>query len=151
VGVQCGYIATKHTIPSVLLPCYCRYLALRKMIATIIRCLSLTCPSSFRAIEFTVVALKTIGEKEQTNCRMLVRTQGKKSELHLSSSPVPSSSTRVRMLGVDQDLPWIAQSTGMVIAVPPLTPDIIPCRYAWVFSLSDLENLNDRSEQSSMK
>lgn len=73
-----------------------------------------------------------------------------KSELHLAS-PIPSSSTRVRMLGVEGDLPWRARSTGMVVSVPPLAPDTIPCQYAWVLSLSDLDNSNGGSKESSIK
>lgn len=61
------------------------------------------------------------------------------STLHLMA-PKPSSSTKVQMLGVKGALPWTTWSTGMVISVPHLTPNKIPCQHAWVFALSDLEN-----------
>lgn len=74
-------------------------------------------------------------------------------QLHLTA-PIPSSTknekttaatTKVRMLGMDGDryLTWIAkEGGGIVIDVPPLTPDSIPCQYAWVFALMDIENIN---------
>ena len=66
------------------------------------------------------------------------------STLHLEA-PVPSSATRVQMLGVEGTLPWAMSSTGIVISIPPLTPNTIPCRHAWVLVLSDLKNGKSRS------
>jgi alpha-L-fucosidase len=62
--------------------------------------------------------------------------------------PVPTKSTRVNMLGLD-DRSEISfslngnRSTGesMVVQLPLLTPDTIPCQHSWVLAISNLANL----------
>jgi alpha-L-fucosidase len=56
-------------------------------------------------------------------------------------NPVPTNLTTVRMLGIDKDLIWSLNKNGMIIYIPPLTPDVIPCQHAWVLSLSHLNNV----------
>jgi alpha-L-fucosidase len=74
----------------------------------------------------------------------------------LLTAPIPSSSstndkksatsTLVRMLGMEEGdyLTWTSiDGGGLVIEVPALTPDKIPCQHAWVFALMNLENANN--------
>ena len=67
------------------------------------------------------------------------------------AAPIPTVDTQVRIVGLDADegyLGWdyVASSkesgseAGIVIEVPPLTPDVIPCQHAWVFAIRGLQN-----------
>ena len=70
------------------------------------------------------------------------------------NAPMPTANTRVRMVGLDSDgegelLEWDYMyveskgnglEAGIIIEVPPLTPDVIPCQHAWAFSISDLQD-----------
>jgi alpha-L-fucosidase len=57
-------------------------------------------------------------------------------------NPVPTNLTTVRMLGINRDLKWSINRNGMIISIPPMTPDVIPCQYAWVLALSNLKTEN---------
>ena len=67
------------------------------------------------------------------------------------AAPIPTADTQVRMVGLDTDEGYLAwdyvalskesgSEAGIVIEVPPLTPDVIPCRHAWVFAIRGLQN-----------
>jgi alpha-L-fucosidase len=69
--------------------------------------------------------------------------------------PHPSSRTKFRMLGLTEaSLEWkrqmhtetsgfdvIRRFPDIAIALPKLTPDILPCHHAWVLEISEVENL----------
>jgi len=57
-------------------------------------------------------------------------------------NPVPGPQTDVRMLGYERPLRWKAQGTSMVIDVPTLLINEIPCRHAWVFQLTGLQKMD---------
>ena len=56
-------------------------------------------------------------------------------------APIPKGGTTITMLGLpDVKLSWKPLShTGMVISVPRLTIDELPCQWAWVFKMTDIE------------
>ena len=69
------------------------------------------------------------------------------------AAPIPTADTQVRMVGLDGDeryLGWnyvaskesgsASEAGGIAIEVPPLTPDVIPCRHAWAFAIKGLQN-----------
>jgi alpha-L-fucosidase len=58
------------------------------------------------------------------------------------AEPVPGPQTAVRMLGVDRPLAWRAEDKGLSIDVPPLSVADVPCRHAWAFKLSGLQENN---------
>ena len=60
--------------------------------------------------------------------------------------PMPTSKTRVKMLGKKKDLKWTrrsqqkgAKQRGIVIHVPALPISELPCLWAWVLKLSHLK------------
>jgi alpha-L-fucosidase len=55
-------------------------------------------------------------------------------------NPTPGPQTRVEMLGVGP-VSWKAAAKGMTIDVPALSVAEIPCRNAWVFKLTGLQNV----------
>mmetsp|Transcript_27587 Transcript_27587/g.55701 ORF Transcript_27587/g.55701 Transcript_27587/m.55701 type:complete len:387 (+) Transcript_27587:1345-2505(+) len=80
----------------------------------------------------------------------LVTRWPKNNQLTLRA-PTPTENTRVRMLGLDEKkesgLAWARlfdtyrgrlEDAGIVIAVPALTPDVIPCQHAWAFAISNI-------------
>lgn len=50
--------------------------------------------------------------------------------------PKPAPKTTVTLLGYADPLEWRAQDGAMVVDVPPLTPDQVPCRHAYVFKIT---------------
>jgi alpha-L-fucosidase len=56
-------------------------------------------------------------------------------------TPITTPQTQVRMLGFAQPLNWKPASKGLVIDVPPMTISEIPCRNAWVFTLTGLKDV----------
>jgi alpha-L-fucosidase len=64
--------------------------------------------------------------------------------------PKPSQRTKVHMLGVTKELDWTAlnEMGGLYIEVPALTPDVIPCQHAWVFSLTNIVNFQSPASES---
>ena len=66
------------------------------------------------------------------------------------NAPTPTANTQVRMMGLDSNkegelLEWDCVESkgngfeaGIIIEVPPLTPDVIPCQHAWAFAISGL-------------
>jgi alpha-L-fucosidase len=61
------------------------------------------------------------------------------------NAPVPMRTTKVHMLGWNEELEWTTVDSGLRIKVPPLTPNVIPCQYAWVFALTNIYNLQSPS------
>jgi alpha-L-fucosidase len=64
--------------------------------------------------------------------------------------PIPGPKTRIRMLGIEQNLDWFLSNTTnhLVVNVPSLTPDIIPCQHSWAFVLEQLENVDGISKST---
>ena len=58
------------------------------------------------------------------------------------SIPQATNTTQVRMLGWESPLQWKSNDSGLVIKVPALTPNVIPCQHAWAFALTGIGNLN---------
>ena len=68
------------------------------------------------------------------------------------NAPKPTVNTQVRMVGLDgkkeeEILEWDYVKlegndleAGIIIEVPPLTPDVIPCQHAWAFAISGLQD-----------
>jgi hypothetical protein len=69
------------------------------------------------------------------------------SRLHLSF-PTPTSSTIITMLGVEASVFWeypndsTAGQDGMTIQLSSLTPNLLPCSYAWVLVMTGIGNLD---------
>ena len=55
------------------------------------------------------------------------------------SAPKPTKATTVTMLGVQEPLKWRRKDAKMVISVPQLSADEVPCRHAYVFKLTAVE------------
>jgi alpha-L-fucosidase len=55
-------------------------------------------------------------------------------------NPTPGPETRVEMLGVGP-VSWKAAEKGMTIEIPALSVAELPCRHAWVFKLTGLQNV----------
>jgi alpha-L-fucosidase len=53
--------------------------------------------------------------------------------------PKASPSTEVKMVGWDGAVEHTAGDDGLVITVPQLPPDKVPCQHAYVFKLTDVE------------
>lgn len=47
--------------------------------------------------------------------------------------------TAVTMLGRDEQLAWSQKGDDIVIRIPQLSPDELPCRHAWTFKLTAVE------------
>ena len=70
------------------------------------------------------------------------------------NAPTPTANTQVRMMGLDSNkegelLEWDCVESkgngfeaGIIIEVPPLTPDVIPCQHAWAFAISGLQDVH---------
>ena len=55
------------------------------------------------------------------------------------SAPKPSPNATVEMLGMPGPLKWGARDGTMVIIVPQIAPDELPCEHAYVFKLTGVE------------
>ena len=78
------------------------------------------------------------------------------------NAPTPTANTQVRMVGLDDDgeeklLEWDYiyvglkgrdLEAGIVVEVPPLTPDVIPCQHAWAFAISELQGEYKEEERN---
>jgi hypothetical protein len=53
-------------------------------------------------------------------------------------SPITTPQTQVRMLGFSRPLEWKPGERGLVISVPEVSVNEIPCRDAWVFKLTGI-------------
>jgi alpha-L-fucosidase len=56
-------------------------------------------------------------------------------------NPAPGPQTRVEMLGFGA-VSWKPVGKGLVIDIPKLSVAEIPCRHAWVFKLTGLQNVD---------
>lgn len=52
---------------------------------------------------------------------------------------VPARNTVVTMLGVPGRLTWRRRGNDLVIDTPPLSPDALPCRYAYTFKITGID------------
>ena len=50
-------------------------------------------------------------------------------------APKPPAAAKITMLGHDGDIPWRMQDGQLVIDVPQLTIDRLPCQHAWVLKI----------------
>lgn len=57
----------------------------------------------------------------------------------LLGAPKATSSTKVTMLGYPSMLKYVQKSQGLVIQIPSIPPNKMPCQWAWVLKL---ENIN---------
>jgi alpha-L-fucosidase len=55
--------------------------------------------------------------------------------------PVATQRTQVTMLGYSPAVSWKSADTGLVIDVPPISFNELPCRNAWVFKLTGLKTM----------
>ncbi|NQU26488.1 MAG: alpha-L-fucosidase [Candidatus Nealsonbacteria bacterium] len=53
------------------------------------------------------------------------------------TSPKPAADAKITMLGHDEPIAWQMQGEKLVIEVPQLTVDRLPCLHAWVFKIPD--------------
>jgi len=53
--------------------------------------------------------------------------------------PITTPQTQVRMLGYSRPLSWKPADKGLVINVPEMSVNEVPCRNAWVFKLTGLK------------
>ncbi len=60
-------------------------------------------------------------------------------ELVLKDVAADKRRTVVTMLGVDEPLAWTQKRDDVIIEVPQLSPDELPCLHAWTFKLTNLE------------
>ncbi len=60
-------------------------------------------------------------------------------QLILKDVQADKRSTQVTMLGIDEPLAWTSKRDDVIIEVPQLTADKLPCRYAWTFKLTHIE------------
>jgi alpha-L-fucosidase len=55
--------------------------------------------------------------------------------------PVPTATTRVTMVGVRDPLKWsMIKDVAMVVEMPYLRPNEMPCQWAWVIKMENLKN-----------
>jgi alpha-L-fucosidase len=50
----------------------------------------------------------------------------------------PSHATSVHMLGVTESLSFKSKNGNLVVTIPQLTPDQLPCQYAWTLKITDV-------------
>jgi hypothetical protein len=56
-------------------------------------------------------------------------------------APIPTEQTTVSLLGLHQEIKWTkGKSGGMNLIIPPIPYNEMPCRWAWVFKISGLQN-----------
>jgi alpha-L-fucosidase len=55
------------------------------------------------------------------------------------NAPKPGPNTHVTFLGRPEELKWSAVNSGLKVLIPPFSPDDVPCRYAYVLKLTDVD------------
>lgn len=57
-------------------------------------------------------------------------------------APVPSQTTEVTMLGYPNSFKWISGpgGQGLYITIPSIPWNMLPCQWAWVLKITELEN-----------
>lgn len=80
----------------------------------------------------------------QSNRLYVHLTQWPQDSLLRLHFPIPTPKTTVSLLGVHDDISWkpASATNGLVIHLPLLTPDRLPCEHAWVLVLTNIENLD---------
>ena len=55
--------------------------------------------------------------------------------------PIPGVETTVTLLGLDIKFSWtrLTEEAGVVISIPPLSVSELPCQWAWIFRMSNLQ------------
>ncbi|KAK0046205.1 alpha-L-fucosidase [Biomphalaria pfeifferi] len=56
------------------------------------------------------------------------------------ADPLPSLDTVVTLLGYPDTFKWKGVGSGMVVSIPPIPINQIPCKWAWVFKLTNIKN-----------
>lgn len=65
-----------------------------------------------------------------------------KEETLYLGSPVPAENATVNLLGLPGvEFPWkpLSEKGGMKIIIPPLSASDLPCQWAWVFKMTNVE------------
>ncbi|MCL4192576.1 MAG: alpha-L-fucosidase, partial [Thermoguttaceae bacterium] len=57
--------------------------------------------------------------------------------------PTTTPRTQVSMLGHSESLKWTPAERGLIIEIPELPPDKLPCQHAWTFKLTGLQGTNN--------
>lgn len=60
-----------------------------------------------------------------------------KTPVHIEEVP-DTDGISVRMLGVDKSLNWAKEGRGLLLEMPSVSPDEIPCRFAYVIKISGI-------------
>ena len=55
-------------------------------------------------------------------------------------APQPSPETTVTMLGYHGTFHWEKNSQGMVVTIPSISVNELPCKWAWVLKITDVKN-----------
>ena len=87
-------------------------------------------------VRYTMSSAGVSPAEQNTVYAICLKWPGK--ELVLAT-PKSSKATAVTMLGVTQPLKWQKKDGKMVISVPQLSVDEVPCRHAYVFKLTGVE------------
>ena len=56
--------------------------------------------------------------------------------------PTPTEDTVITLLGLpDVKFPWkpMSEGKGVIITIPPLPASDLPCQWAWVFKMTDVQ------------
>ncbi|KAH9508467.1 hypothetical protein Btru_055284 [Bulinus truncatus] len=56
------------------------------------------------------------------------------------ADPKPSENTVVTLLGYDGSFKWHTVASGMLVSIPPIPLNKMPCKWAWVFRLTNITN-----------
>lgn len=56
-------------------------------------------------------------------------------------APIPTEQTTVSLLGLHLEIKWTkGKSGGMNLIIPPIPYNQMPCKWAWVFKISGLQD-----------
>ncbi|XP_059139666.1 alpha-L-fucosidase-like isoform X3 [Physella acuta] len=58
----------------------------------------------------------------------------------LLADPVPTETTVVTLLGYSSSFQWSHSGAGLAIVIPPIPFNQMPCKWAWVFKLTNIWN-----------
>jgi alpha-L-fucosidase len=81
----------------------------------------------------------------------IATTWPSKNRLVLHTPQAMFNITTVTMLGYNKQLlDWkpLNKKRGMIIKLPPLTPNVIPCQHAWVFCIRGIGNFDSTEVMS---
>lgn len=58
----------------------------------------------------------------------------------LLADPIPTEDTVVTLLGYSSSFEWSHTGAGLAIIIPPIPFNQMPCKWAWVFKLTNIWN-----------